>query len=156
MKPKYITIAVVVMSLLCILLLIRELNSEPSRQYSLTPEGVLANMANDTALLIKCTTPDGHQIYTFAENVLLIDALNIGSWNISDITSLNDIEVVIRIAEGYEIAIDEDGKVLIFDEYTSNGSTEAYYESDLAVRELIEYIQQNSEKCDSPWGAFVN
>lgn len=156
MKPKSIAIAVVVMSLLSILLLIRELNSEPSRQYSLTPEGVLANMANDTALLIKCTAQDGHQVYTFAENVLLIDALNIGSWNTSDITSLNDIAVVIRIAEGYEIAIDEDGKVLIFDEYTSNGSKEAYYESDLAVRELIEYIQQNSEKCDSPWGAFVN
>lgn len=156
MKRKSLALAMIAILLVCIMLLTPNKQQEQSASFSLTPEGILENLSNNTSLLIKCTNQNEDLIYTIVDNSILIDALNVTTWDTSYITKLADISVVIRIAEGYEIAIDQNGRVLVFDEYTDNAPGKAFYDSMLSTQHLVNWIQENAEPVDSPWGAFIN
>lgn len=157
MKPKHIAITVVLaFCALAVLILCLGIGiSEESLDYSLTPEGVEANLNNGT-LLVKHTDEANSTIYTIPDNATLISLLQIENWTAAEGSPTDIPTIVIRIGEGYEVALYSDGLILVYNEYSGNRSDKTYYASSANASTIAEYLQTNASICESPWGAFIN
>lgn len=157
MKQKHIaTTVVLAFGALAILFLCLGIGtSESSLDYSLMPEGVEANLNNGT-LLVKHTDEANSTIYTIPDNATLISLLQIESWTSAEGSPTYTPTIVIRIGEGYEVALYSDGLILVYNEYSGDGPDKTYYTSSANASTIAEHLQTNASICESPWGAFIN
>lgn len=157
MKAKYITITIM---LLCCTIIVAFVclgtdYFNVSLDYSLTPEGVKANL-NDGILLVKYSDNTNVSIYTIPDGSTLINLLQFESWTTENAQPTGNPTIVIRIGEGYEVVLYSDGLILVCNKYSGDGPSETYYVSNANVSAIAKYLQTDASICDSPWGAFIN
>lgn len=158
MKAKYIAIAIMLLCCAIIVAAFVCLGTEyfgVSLDYSLAPEGVEANL-NGEILLVKYSDSMNVSIYTISDGSVLINFLQFESWTVGSAQPIGSPTIVIRIGEGYEVALYSDGLIFVCNEYSGNDPSDAYYTSNADLSAIAEYLQTNASICDSPWGAFTN
>lgn len=144
LKTKYLAYAIIPCIILGVLLLWL------SNKENAGPKELLKDLDEGATLLIKVEGINKTEYYKLEDNHDLFELLNIEDWVQTE--SVGQIEkpyIVIRIGEGYEIVLSNDGLVYIENIYAAEESEkEASYKTSIKMEDIIDYVEKEAEVYD--------
>lgn len=111
---------------------------------------LLQDLDEEATLLVKVEDMSKTEYYKLDENHELFELLNIEDWvQTESISQIEKPYIVIRIGEGFEIVLSNDGLVYIENLYAAEGSEkEASFKTSINVNDIIDYVDKEAELYD--------